>query len=424
MASAGFFVILITGEHIFGVVKLRSIIHVDMNAFFASCHQAENPAWRGKPLLVAGDPEKRHGIILTASYEARRFGVKTGIPVWQAKKLCPGGLFVPPDHKLYLSYSEKILAMFRNYTPLVEPFSIDEAWLDVTGSYRLFGTAKEIGRKLQQRILHELKIPCSVGIGPNKFLAKMASGIQKPLGITVINKSNLQKLLWPLPIEEMVGIGPKTAPILKEMGINTIGQLAAMPEKLLSGRFGVMGTFLWQLANGQDNSPVDPGALQTVKSIGHSVTLPRDISDPGEISRVLLALSERVGRRLRRSGYTARSVILTVKDHNFVSGSRTKTLSEPTVLTETIYQTAVSLYRQKFTPWRKVRLLGVAVGKLQLKEAGRQLSLFKNNKEKLDRLTAAADEIRDRFGDKVLRRATLYRSDSNGTMPETDGDLI
>jgi DNA polymerase-4 len=288
----------------------------------------------------------------------------------------------------------------------------------------LFGTAEEIGRKLQQRILHELKIPCSVGIGPNKFLAKMASGIQKPLGFTVINKSNLQKLLWPLPIEEMVGIGPKTAPILKEMGINTIGQLAAMPEKLLSGRFGVMGTFLWQLANGQDNSPVDPGALQTVKSIGHSVTLPRDISDPGEISRVLLALSERVGRRLRRSGYTARSVILTVKDHNFVSGSRTKTLPEPTVLTETIYQTAVSLYRQKFTPWRKVRLLGVAVGKLQLKEAGRQLSLFKNNREKLDRLTAAADEIRDRFGDKVLRRATLYRSDSNGTMPETDGDLI
>jgi DNA polymerase-4 len=391
---------------------MRYILHVDMNAFFASCHQAENPAWRGKPLLVAGDPKKRHGIILTASYEARKYGVKTGIPVWQAKKLCPQGIFVPPDHGLYLSYAEKILEIMRFYTPLVEPFSIDEAWLDVTGSVRLFGPAAEIGRTLQQRIREEVKISCSVGLAPNKFLAKMASERQKPNGFTVIMPADVEKILWPLPVEEMVGVGHKLAPALKEMGVETIGRLAAMPKHLLTARFGVIGEVLLKLANGEDDSPVDPHALDKVKSIGHSVTLPRDLCDPEDIARVLLDLSERVGRRLRRGGYSARTVTLTVKDQNFVSTTRSRTLPGPTVLTETIYETALSIYRTHYEPWRKVRLLGVSVSNLQEKEEGRQLALWYGNEEKRARLTEAVDTLKDRFGDYILRRASLCGAES------------
>ncbi|NLM45451.1 MAG: DNA polymerase IV [Firmicutes bacterium] len=391
---------------------MRYILHVDMNAFFASCHQAENPAWQGKPLLVAGDPKKRHGIILTASYEARQYGVKTGIPVWQAKKLCPHGIFVPPDHGLYLSYAEKILEIMRSYTPLVEPFSIDEAWLDVTGSVRLFGPAPEIGRMLQRRIREEVKIPCSVGLAPNKFLAKMASERQKPNGFTIIMPADVEKILWPLPVEEMVGVGHKLAPALKEMGVETIGRLAAMPKPLLTARFGVIGEILLKLANGEDDSPVDPHALDTVKSVGHSVTLPRDLCDPEDIARVLLDLSERVGRRLRRGSYSARTVTLTVKDQNFVSTTRSRTLPGPTFLTETIYETALSIYRAHYEPWRKVRLLGVSVSNLQAREEGRQLALWGGSEEKLARLTEVADTLKDRFGDYILRRASLCGAES------------
>ena len=339
--------------------------------------------------------------------------MKTAIPVWQAKKLCPEGIFVPPNHSLYLAYSEKILTILRSYTPLVEPFSIDEAWLDVTGSFRLFGSAGEIGRVLQKRILEEVQIPCSVGIATNKFLAKMASERQKPNGFTVIGAEDVEKVLWPLPVEEMVGVGRKMAPALQEMGVETIGGLAAMPLRLLTSRFGVMGEILLHLANGEDNSPVDPHALDSAKSIGHSVTLPQDINDPDDISRVLLDLSERVGRRLRHGGYAARTVTLTVKDQNFVSSTRSRTLMEPTTLTETIFTTALSIYRQHYEPWRKVRLLGIAVSNLHDKVDGFQLSFWDNSDERLTRLTEAADVIKDRFGDYVLRRASLFKKNQD-----------
>ncbi|MDW7651405.1 MAG: DNA polymerase IV [Bacillota bacterium] len=408
---------------------MRKIIHVDMNAFYASCHQADNPALREKPLLVAGDPQKRHGIILTASYEARRFGVKTAMPVWQAKKLCPQAVFIRPDHNLYRQYSEKILAIMRCYSPLVEPFSIDEAWLDLTGSSRLFGPVEEIGRQLQAQILTELGIPCSVGISANKFLAKMASERQKPNGFTLLWPKDVPTVLWPLPVEELVGVGRKLAPALREMGIHTVGQLAEMPVRLLVSRFGIVGEALQHLANGRDDAPVDPNVFDTVKSVGHSLTLPRDINDPEDVACVLLNLSERVGRRLRHGGYMARTVTLTVKDQNFVSATRSRTLHEPTSLTEVIYGTALDIYRTQFEPWRKARLLGVSVSKLLPRDAGCQLSFWDATGERLDRLTRTADEIRDRFGDGSLCRARLCRKkeetkDSDGAVAESDGDFI
>jgi DNA polymerase-4 len=382
-----------------------------MNAFFASCHQAQNPELRNRPVLVAGDPRKRHGIILTASYEARASGVRTAMPVWQAKKLCPDGLFIRPDHRLYLDYSRRILTILLRYTPLVEPYSIDEAWLDVTGSRRLFGRAEEIGLKLQQRIAEELNLTCSVGVSSNKFLAKMASERQKPRGFTVIYPEHVESMLWPLPVGEMVGVGRKTIPVLHEMGITTIGRLAAMPVRLLSSRFGVMGEVLHRLAQGQDDSPVDPSSLESVKSVGHSVTLPRDICDPLEVDTVLLDLSEKVARRLRRGGCLARTVTLTVRDHNFVDITRARTLGEPTWLAEVIYRTARDIHRHSFEPWRKVRLLGVTASNLTDAWEGRQLSLFGTDNERLERLTKAVDRLKDRFGEESVQRARLCRGD-------------
>jgi DNA polymerase IV len=409
---------------------MRRILHLDMNAFYASCHQAENPAWRGQPLLVAGDPKKRHGIILTASYEARRFGIRTGIPVWQAKRLCPGAVFVPPDHKLYQRYSTRILQLMGQYTPLVEPFSIDEAWLDVTGSFRLFGSAEAIGRRLQQEILQTLGIPCSVGVSANKFLAKMASEREKPLGFTVLWPQDVAAVLWPLPVEEMVGVGRKMAPALKEMGVETIGQLAAMPVRLLSGRFGIVGEALQHLANGWDDSPVDPNALDTVKSVGHSLTLPRDIRDPEDVACVLLSLSEKVGRRLRHAGCHAKTVTLTVKDQNFASSTRSRTLHGATGLTEDIYATAYDIYRTQYEPWRKVRLLGVSVSNLVPAGSGVQMTLWDMSGEKKIRLTQATDRLRDRFGETAVSRARLCQPAENkghrldSAVSETDGDFI
>ncbi|MBS4023440.1 MAG: DNA polymerase IV [Dethiobacter sp.] len=387
---------------------MRHIIHVDMNAFFASCHQAENPAWKGKQLLVAGDPQKRHGIILTASYEARRCGVKTAMAVWQARKLCPHAIFVPPDHRLYLDYSFRILEILRSYTPLVEPFSIDEAWLDVSGCERLLGTAADIGRDLQFRIEQELNIPSSIGISCNKFLAKMASERRKPRGFTEIRPEDVPAVLWPLPVGELVGVGRKMAPKLAEMGVETIGQLAAMPVRLLESRFGVIGEALHRLAHGRDDSPVDPAALDDVKSVGHSITLPADINNPEDVAAVLLDLSERVGRRLRHGDYMSRTITLTVKDHNFVTTTRSRTLTEPTSLTDVIYQTAREIYHRSFEPWRKVRLLGISASNLSKPENGHQLRLFDSGGERLNLLTKAVDRVRDRFGEDALMRARLY----------------
>lgn len=387
---------------------MRRIIHVDMNAFFASCHQAEDPSLRGKPVLVAGDPQKRHGIILTASYEARQFGVKTAMPVFEAKKRCPHGIFVRPRHRLYLDYSRRVFQILCDYTPLVEPFSIDEAWLDVTGCGRLFGTAENIAKTLQQRIKSELSLTCSVGISENKFLAKMASEMQKPSGFTILEAGDVPAVLWPLPVGEMVGVGRKLASAFKELGVVTIGDLAKLPVKLLVSRLGVMGETLHHLAHGRDDSPVDPGAYDTAKSVGHSVTLPRDINKIEEVERVLLDLSEKVGRRMREGGYQCKTVTLTVKDHNFVTVTRSVTLREPTCLTDVIYRSACTLYKTRFEPWRKVRLLGVSVSNLAPREHGYQLTLFgAEDRERADRLTRAVDSIKDRYGDSAMLRATL-----------------
>jgi len=260
-------------------------LHVDMNSFFASVEMAENPALKGKPLAVAGNPKERKGIIVTCSYEARKFGVKTTMPVWEAKKRCPDLLIVPPRFDLYKKASAEMFSILRAYSPLVEPVSIDEGYVDITGLEEL-GTPPAIAESIQQQILAELDLPSSIGIAPNKFLAKTASDMKKPMGITILRKRDIPRLLWPRPLIEMHGVGGKTAEKLNGCGLFTIGDLAHADDFLLKQLLGIRGIRLKERANGRDPRPVDPESVNVTKSVGRMVTLSKDTGDEHQIDAV------------------------------------------------------------------------------------------------------------------------------------------
>lgn len=382
------------------------ILHVDMNAFFAACHQAQEPALKGKPVLVSGDPSSRHGIVLTASYEARRFGVKTAMPTAQALRLCPQALIVAPNFRLYSFYSKQIMAILNSFTPLVEQYSIDEAWLDVSGCENLFGPADNIAREIKQKIKHQLDLSCSIGIAPSKILAKMASDLEKPDGLVIITADNIASRIWPLAVDKLFGVGPQTTAALNSLGVFTIGDLAGFPLAVLKQRFGAYGPYLAQLAQGQDHSSVDPNP-DTAKSIGNSITLPQDAETAAEVETILLALAEEVGTRLRRRNLKGSTITVSVKTPDFRLITRSRTYPEATNLTETIYRRAGEIYRQHLQGQR-VRLVGVTVSNITAASAGTQLSLFPASEDdKRARLAQTVDQVRARFGDRSLVRARL-----------------
>lgn len=385
----------------------RLILHVDMNAFYAACHAAAEPArYAARPVAVAGDPSRRHGIVLTASYEARSRGVRTAMPVGQALSLCPELVLIAPDFTLYRTVSRQMLDLFRRFTPLVEPFSIDEAWLDLTGCPAQASGPREAARTLQRQVAAELSLPCSVGIADNKLLAKIASGWRKPGGITTLWSAQVPELLWPRPVEALFGVGPGTARRLRALGIGTVGQLAAAPTALLRQRCGVLGLVLQARANGLDDSPVVAEDTER-KSVSHSVTLPADLRDPRAVRPVLLALADQVGRRLRHLGLMAGQVTLQLKDASFRSTSRSAPLSEPSDLTGVLFAAAWHLFTARPTP--ALRLVGLAAGNLSPVDAPRQLRLFPEPESNMTarRLAEAEDRIRDRFGEQALVRAAL-----------------
>ncbi|ADL07240.1 DNA polymerase IV [Thermosediminibacter oceani] len=389
---------------------MLSILHVDMNAFYASCHQALDPSLKGKPVIVAGDPKKRNGIVLTASYEARKFGVKTAMPNWQARKLCPHAVFIKPDYRLYVATSHRVLEILQRFSPVVEVFSIDEAWLDVTGCEGLFGDAVTIAEKIQRTVIEELSLPCSVGVSCNKLLAKMASDMKKPMGITVITPEDVPDVIWPLPVDELFGVGPRLAERLKKMNINTIGDLAAVPVEMLEAAFGLVGRHIHLFANGIDDSPVDPHSMDDARSMGHSITLPRDVETWDEAEAVLLSLAEQVGRRVRRGNYVGRVVTVTLRDSSFSTITRSTTIPH-TSATEDIYAAAKRLLRSNWDGRTPLRLLGVSLSGL-IREFD-QISVFEAD-EKKKRLNRVIDEIRERFGDNAIFRAKLKSRDLIG----------
>ncbi|MEW8957571.1 MAG: DNA polymerase IV [Moorella sp. (in: firmicutes)] len=381
-----------------------TILLCDANSFFASVHQALNPALRGRPVIVAGRESTRHGIVLAASYEAKRgYGIKTGMTVREAKGLCPDGVFIPPRHDLYIEFSTRILRIMREFSPLVEPFSIDEAWLDVRGCENLFGPPLTIARRLKERIKTEVGITTSVGLGPTKLLAKMAAEMEKPDGLTVLDFPDVPKKMWPLPVKDLFGVGPRMEAHLAKLGIHTIGDLARFPVDVLVRRFGVVGRILHQCANGIDYSPVDPHSLDRVKSVGHQITLPRDYYSYQEIEVVLLELSELVARRVRLGNYLGRTVSLSLKDADFNWLGRSYTLPYYTDTATDIYAAARKLLHRHWPPGRAVRLVGVSLAGL-VPAVARQEDLF-GRVEKQARLDRACDRLKNRYGERIIYRA-------------------
>ena len=389
----------------------RIILHLDMNAFFASVEQQANPELRGKPIAVIGSNGRT--VVTTASYEARKFGVKTGMAIWEAKLKCPQVILVVGDNRKYTYTSTRIFNMMLDYTPLVEVFSIDEAFLDVTRSLKIFGTPERIVYLLKSRIKHSFGLTCSVGVGPNKLIAKLASDMKKPDGLTIIRPEEVSQVISPLPIKDLCGIGSRMEYNLNLLGIRTIGDLGRFPADILIKKFGVTGQHLHNMGMGIDESPVVPaGDQDRVKSVGHSMTLKHDISKRQDILKYLLLLSEMVGRRARRYGVSGKTVHLYVRYSDFYSSfGKQQTVAHPISLSDDIYKAAVDIL-DTVELQQPVRLLGIRL--TNLRDQSSQLPLFPQERKKA-LMVRAMDAVNNRYGDFTVTFASLMDTGEKGS---------
>ncbi|NLJ57433.1 MAG: DNA polymerase IV [Tissierellia bacterium] len=391
----------------------RVIFLVDMNAFYISCEATRHPEIMGKPAAVAGDPVNRTGIILTSNYQARNFGVKTAMTLREAFKLCPDLIIIPPDHKFYEKKSKEVMEILSSYTPLVEQNSIDEAWLDMTGCEGLFGQPIESAKTIMERIKTDLNLWCSIGISENKFLAKMAAGMKKPLGITQLWKEDIKEKLWPLPVSYMQGVGKKTAKKLNELGIQTIKDLALYNKEYIFKQLGKTGFDLVQFANGIDPSPVEASHESSMKSIGRSTTLPKDIRNIEDAKAVLLELSDEVGMTARKHGKKGSTVQITIKYSNFTSITRQMTVN-PTCNVKSIYEAGIKLLENNWTK-KAVRLLGISLSGFE--NNSQQLSLFSmsdsegSQTDKIDNLEDTIQKIRQKYGTEIIKPGISIKKD-------------
>jgi len=383
--------------------KPRSIIHLDLDAFFASVEELLDPSIAGLPIIVGGDPHGR-GVVSSASYPARAYGVHSAMPMSQALRLCPQAIVRRGHREEYASYSERVMAILAEYTPLLEPISIDEAFLDVTGCERLFGPAEKLARRIQQRILSELGLPSSLGVASNKLIAKVASALAKPCGLLVVPPGQEAAFLAPLPIERLWGIGEVTARRLHALGVHTIGQLVALSDQQIKVLFASAADEIHRRALGIDDSPV--GVETRHKSISQECTFPQDIGDFHVLRRSLLDMSENVATQLRKGGECARTIVLKMRYPDFKTITRRVTLPQPTDLAEVIHAHATELLQREWKKGIQVRLIGVGVtGLVQ----ARQFGLFEADMERLSKLSRAVDEIRNKYGEDAIRRASLLK---------------
>ena len=405
----------------------KVILHVDMNSFYASVEMAYDPKLKGKSLAIAGNVEERRGIIITCNYEARKFGVKTTMPLWEAKKLCPQLIVMKPNFDRYRAVSIGMFEILRHYTELVEPVSIDEGYLDITESFE-FGSPIEIAESIQKRILEQLDIPCSIGIAPNKFLAKTASDMKKPMGITILRKRDIPKVLWPLNTNEMHGVGKKTAEKLQTIGIHNIGDLAKGNEIQLKTLLGINGIRIKERANGIDHRTVNPESIEEFKSIGNSTTLPRDVSNQHELYRVLESLAETVSIRLKRKNVLAATLGITIRYKDRKTITRSKKLSNPIIHKEDIASYAKQLFLKSWNG-DAVRLLGIT-GKdlVDHDHAYKQLDLFSYEKDaKKEPLLNTLSSLREKYGKNIIENAGSHKIDpshSVGTGTSFNKDFL
>jgi len=384
--------------------KNRVILHMDMDAFFAAVEQRDNPDYRGKPVIVGADPQggKGRGVVSTCSYEAREFGVHSAMPIRTAYKLCPHGIYVWPHGKLYSQVSKQVFEVLYEFTDQIEPLSIDEAFMDVTGSIRLFGDGRKIARLIKDRIKEKLDLTASVGMAPTKYLAKIASDLEKPDGLVVVEPDKILEFLHPLSISRLWGAGKQTQKLLHKMGIDTIGDLAAYPEEVLKKKLGKMGDHFYKLAHGIDNREVRTG--ESVKSVSNEHTFFKDLKDGPQLRKRISALCEKVGFRLRKHKLAGKTIHLKLRYSDFSTITRNKTISNPTNETEKIYKTITSLFEKNYIDGQAVRLVGVGVSGFE-EITAQQLSIFESVDKKGRQLDALEDEIRTKFGTKLINRA-------------------
>jgi len=379
------------------------ILHIDMDAFFISVEQRDNPSLRGKPAAVCGSLSR--SVVTSATYEARPYGIRAGMSTQEAKRRCPPLILVKGDHSKYTKTASRIFAILKEYTPLVEVASIDEAYLDITQSLVLFQSSLHIAQSIKDQIRESEELTCSIGVAPNKLLAKLGSALKKPDGLVIIQKGDVEGILKELPVSKLYGIGPKLTEALNSIGVFTCGQLGRFPISVLSKKFGVIGEGLHEMGLGLDDSPVVPfDEEEDAKSISHSVTLEEDTSDPKLLRKVLLQLSERVSRRMRRERFYGKRIAVTVRYSDFFTFSKQRTLSKWINSGNEIFQHAFEIFESISHP-KPIRLLGVGVS--QLKKEWCQLDLFEK-RDKKDNLLKAMDRVNERFGDWTLTWAGLY----------------
>ena len=390
----------------------RVIIHSDANCFYASVEMLYHPEFAGKPLAVGGDPEARHGIVLTANYIAKKHGVKTGMALWRARQACPDVIFVPPRMDLYLKFSSMLREIYGEYTDKIEPYGCDEAWLDVSDSISLKGDGRKIADEISARVKKELGITVSEGISWNKIYAKLGSDYKKPDAITEFNRENYKSLIWKLPASDLLYVGRSTNRTLSKYGIHTIGDLACTDPDFLLKTLGKMGLVIHSFANGWDESPVaTEGYSAPIKSIGNSTTTPRDLENDLDVQIIFMALAESVSTRLRKHGFKCNTVAISIRDNSLYHFSRQMHLREPTDITDEIMNAAMELFRNNYDWSHPIRSLGVRGADLVTADIPVQMSLFMNEEKraKQEKMDKAVDEIRRRFGYFSIQRAFMYQ---------------
>ena len=388
----------------------RHILHCDMNCFYASVEMQRHPELRDTPLAVCGSQEERHGIVLTANYIAKPYGVKTGMAIWQAKPRCPQLVTLPPDMDEYIRISRYAREIYEDYTDQVEPFGLDENWLDVTGSVGLYGSPMTIAREISSRIKSELGITASIGVANNKITAKLGSDYKKPDAITRIEQDNYKEIVYPLPVEDLLYVGPATSKKLRAIGIDTIGRLAECPEDVLQRRLGKMGLVLSIFAKGRDVSHVQKTHhIPNVKSVGNSATTPRDLVSEGDVQLMLLLLAESVCSRMRELASRCTVVEIYVRDTGLRSMLRQRKLPAPSCSSQELAEVGLELFRRNYHWERPIRSIGLRGAGLVEAVGTVQMSLYAEDqrRDKLERIARAVDHLRQRYGYMSVRRALL-----------------
>lgn len=408
-------------------MKERVILHSDLNNFYASVECLHRPEIRDKPVAVCGDPAARHGIVLAKNYLAKATGIQTGEVIWQAKQKCPQLIVLPPNYPLYLRFGRLARGIYASYTDQVEPFGLDEAWLDVESSCSLFGDGVRIADEIRERVKSEMGVTASVGVSYNKVFAKLGSDMKKPDATTVINRGNFKQMVWPLPAADLLYVGRATRRKLARFGISTIGDIAGTDPGFLKSRLGKWGEVLWSFANGHDHSPVmRMGEESLIKSVGNSITTPRDLENDQDVQMIFYVLSESVAARLREHGFKCRTAHIYIRDKDLFTWGVQGKFVQPTNLSTDLAEKALALFRANYSWTNPIRSVGIRGCDLIAADTHEQLALFEDGKGRMkqEKVEAAVDILRRRFGHFSIQRAVLLQDHNLGAINPKEEHVI